>query len=1203
MFTTPRTTLKRKSVRAPRDNLLAQSGPSLTSTRLSKTRDTLTETSISYIKETVTLPNKNQLTKEKTTQRAKKTLRTLQIEKPSPEPAIQEDTPNSKTSHVLLQSDKHAVSVLGALPTEIAGLFSAGGCPLECFYGSIDVNSGYALIVTLTDCYVWSYRQKSSPTLYTFQMPKVNFSSQYLSTNEILENLPFVSIVPITGSKEVGILASSPEGEFRYWETVNYGLTNSQKYKSMRIYLSEHDRGTCLVNCEPAGFIFGTKMSHLYRISLSNPNGQAALSYSPLSRPLGVFARMSSLLGYSGNEEVSSNDISSEIISVCAGVSSEGRHSRDVYSLTNRSLQKWSISKILPEKYVSERDILRDISEALDSSPIFNAVSDLIVDLLDIEFSRNNGVIVLASISVNQENTSMFGLFSFEFDNGSSNFVLTNQKFLKYKATLYNGATSKPHLALSNGGPGAFILLPDCVIATTLLNIDFEETIPLRNSSIDRIIGFGIDRTKTWSRESMLSCNVLALCTQSGILDVSLNMDRIDRKETHDTIVRTKVESSDEQKKQTHQLKSKLEQAVFFGSKEENPLSFNLSREFIANLDKASLKLSEEILQSKSKYIPAIMEVKMQLQERLNRMNNIIKFINSNNLLHKLSPLARHKLCWNCEKLAAAMNLWYYQNTLLGRGSKRQYTLLLTKAIEACLRDLGVQAQDDATRTFFRYYISEIGLLPQYVCDLVRRSKTGQASERNLLVHEGNKILLDIFKSAFIYRRDHSEMYGLSEPTTHESWTCKDAYLDIIYTQYQQTEKVIKEFSLDAEHFENGKSDGFEMDISESTDTTKSSHALLKSLKDQLCELADILFKVFTERIDFLSGDLRSEDAAHALASINEKYRVVRSKVTLPLVALDRVEFAFQLAERYQDFRTLVQLSVNLEQETQARIDYYINKFKEPFAHELYSYYVENDLLHQLMTQKDFYSGLLHEFLERGEHAHISWLHDIHIGRYVQASSKLLGESEGERNNLQKKTMLSLAKLSYLASVDATVLDSDKVQESLEQIDDSLDLVTVHEVLRESYHDILENMERIPKRNDDRIIHISVINTGDLHEVKPAMEELYRQLVKNIMDGQVLDSESLIDVLTLPQNLDNQVDNYRIALGVYRRAKDIPEDRMEYVLRTIWRRVILRDSWDYIHKLSAHAGDEELLAALKDTAIYCTLVAAHDGGEEIAIQR
>ncbi|ORX88494.1 hypothetical protein K493DRAFT_268240 [Basidiobolus meristosporus CBS 931.73] len=1180
MFTTPRTTLSKRSLRAPPENPIGRSIFS-TTTRSSQNP---------YTKPTANNPNETEVkprsSKGTAPQRVKKSLRTLEIEKPLVDALLTESA--QKTPQVLLKSDKHAVSVLGVLPAEIAGLFSGEGCPLECFYGSLDVNSGYAIVITLTDCYVWSYKQKSSPTIYTFQMPKLNFSSQFLSTNEIIRNLPFVSIVPVAGSKEVGILACSPEGEFRYWESISYGLASSQKHRSMRIYLAEHERGTCLANCEPAGFVFGTSASNLYRISLTNSNGQPALSYSPLSRPLGVFARMGSLLGYNGGGESTSTDPSSEIVSVCAGASPEGRHSRDIYVLTNQHLQKWTISKAYPEKDITERDVLKDISAMLDSHPMFAQASDLVVDLLDVQYSREDGVIVLVSLTIDQETVSMFGLFSFELDGTSNQFVLTSQKFLKHKNTLFAGVTSKPRLALSNGGPAAFILLPECIVATTILNADFEEIIPLRNASTDRIIGFGFDDTKLWSRERAASGNVLALCTQSGILDVSLDMEKIGEMEEHDVPVKKEVELSDEQKKQAHHVKSKLEQAVFFGSHEENPLLFNLSRDADLGLDKAAVKLSEEILQSKSKYIPAIMEVKMQLQERFNRLNNIIQFIRESNLLHKLSISARYKLCWNCEKMASALDLWYYQNTLLSRGQRQPHTLLLTKAIESCLRSLGAPSQEDATRTFFRFHTSEIGLLPQHISELLRRLKVEQSGERNLLTHEANKIFLCIFKSAYAYRRDHSDAYGLCERAHEESWTSKNAYLDIIYAQYQLTEKAIKEFNRD---FGAGQPDHFDMNVDGEIDATESSHALLKSLKDQLCELADVLFQVFTERIDYLKG----KNDAPALAAAQEKYETVRPKVTLPLVSMDRTEVAFQLAERYQDYKTLVLLSVNLGEESQARIDYYINLFKEPFAYELYSYYLENGQLYQLMNQKDFYSGALHEFLENGGHTHISWLHDIHIGRYTQASSKLLQETVGEKENLQKKTMLSLAKLSYLASVDSTNLDSEQVQGSLEQIDDTLDLVTVHEVLQESYHSILESMDKVPKKIDDRILSISAINTGDLREAKPAMEQQYRQLVKKIMDGQVLDSESLIDVLTLPQNLDNQVDNYRIALGVYRRAKDIPQDRAEYVLRTIWRRVILRDSWEYIHKLSAHAGDDELLAALKDTALYCTLVAAHDG--------
>lgn len=57
---------------------------------------------------------------------------------------------------------------------------------------------------------------------------------------------------------------------------------------------------------------------------------------------------------------------------------------------------------------------------------------------------------------------------------------------------------------------------------------------------------------------------------------------------------------------------------------------------------------------------------------------------------------------------------------------------------------------------------------------------------------------------------------------------------------------------------------------------------------------------------------------------------------------ISRTENAFQLAERYLDFRSLVELSVGLQPAgSRARIQYYIGKFKEEFAYVLFEWYIE----------------------------------------------------------------------------------------------------------------------------------------------------------------------------------------------------------------------------------------------------------------------
>ena len=106
-------------------------------------------------------------------------------------------------------------------------------------------------------------------------------------------------------------------------------------------------------------------------------------------------------------------------------------------------------------------------------------------------------------------------------------------------------------------------------------------------------------------------------------------------------------------------------------------------------------------LQLGSQHIPVIMELRLQLLERMNRLKSIMTFIDVNHMTERvrcslgiyyrlarrrciwpihvnavvirgghekpqLSQECRRKLCWNTEKMVAAVELWQYQNMLLG---------------------------------------------------------------------------------------------------------------------------------------------------------------------------------------------------------------------------------------------------------------------------------------------------------------------------------------------------------------------------------------------------------------------------------------------------------------------------------------------------------------------------------------------------------
>jgi len=105
---------------------------------------------------------------------------------------------------------------------------------------------------------------------------------------------------------------------------------------------------------------------------------------------------------------------------------------------------------------------------------------------------------------------------------------------------------------------------------------------------------------------------------------------------------------------------------------------------------------------------------------------------------------------------------------------------------------------------------------------------------------------------------------------------------------------------------------------------------------------------------------------------------------------------------------------------------------------------------------------------------------------------------------------------------------------------------------------------------------------------------LFANLVRQLLQGQVLSVEELIDTITWKDN-SAEPSEFVTALGLLLRAKDIPDARKRFALRSIWRRMLIQDDWGAIQS-TAHLTDEQLVAKIRRTALYTTLRTAPSAG-------
>jgi len=123
------------------------------------------------------------------------------------------------------------------------------------------------------------------------------------------------------------------------------------------------------------------------------------------------------------------------------------------------------------------------------------------------------------------------------------------------------------------------------------------------------------------------------------------------------------------------------------------------------------------------------------------------------------------------------------------------------------------------------------------------------------------------------------------------------------------------------------------------------------------------------------------------------------------------------------------------------------------------------------------------------------------------------------------------------------------------------------------------------------------------------MNQIFKQLLRQLLQGKALSDEELVDLLSLKDN-DETLDDFYAALHILTKTKGLPESRQLHAFRSVWRRIYLHDeyvpvtlhftrglvnssilsffSWDSIRQ-TVDVTDDELTAKYQNTALYATL--------------
>ncbi|KAF9914924.1 hypothetical protein BX616_007284 [Lobosporangium transversale] len=1043
---------------------------------------------------------------------------------------IDEDSIYSKT-------DKTLVAYFGPLPREVDEALSRTDFYTQPMAAKIDFDAGLGIIVSQSKCYIWAVQKdvtyRSPPMCISLPMPPNSYTSAEASVL-----LPVVTITK-SDNQNSGVLACSPDGTCWYWNNIDLSLSNVDEHVDTKINLAQNDCITYVECAGPMGYYFGSRYACIYQMAIKKQLGSITLTSTQLhGKSGGAMASFYSIIG-----KTQGPDISQKVKSLTSGPKIQDQLGRwNLYVLTQRTLHRWCLHRSgeyaqepeipLKEK-VTER-ILRDYSATLPLG------SDPDVRLLDIDIP---------------------------FLPREANSVTNTQKY-PYTASALKEEDlrplASPRLVVPKGGPGVFIVMPKAVIiSSTSPKMDLEDLVPLKT---DRIIGFGSEDWKQRGLEMEDSSELTIICKASGRLGINIQIDNSKSSSLPSSTLGDEPRSPKELL--TEQLQAKLEQAVFFGRKKNNPISFDLTHYDGGDLNQASLNVSTEIMKSYAALLSSGKDLTGKLWERYTRITSIIESIQAAGMASRLTIDTRFQLCWAAEKLAAANALWsQYQLILIAKdrnsSTRKNLKQVMDDAASQSLQRLGANLSEDPISFFMNYHADNLAEflsnLQRSTADLTSLSD-GQQAE---LVRNINKIMILSLRSAWNYRKQNVASYALQKSCNFEPWTGAEKIIMAFSAQYMETLSTFKK------HVDTKKKS---LDVIRSSPSTD-------ELLDQLCDLADVALQAFSERLQYLEGLPSSSVHNIAVVTAVNAYDKAKSELLTPLVELKRTQTAIELAQRYKDFDTLVKLCIGNENQIAAYIDIY----QQDFANALFQWYYDNDQLSDLLEMGEKYSDLLTVYFDNRDYNKIAWLHDIKTKRFIGASQRVQDAAVLESNVNRRRTMLSLSKLLFMAGVtqeqqENGAANSDEMMKYASRNNEELEMATVQALLADEWDHKVGTLASIEERAQ------AIIKTFG-SSILPEQPTLYKATllaIRTLLNRQTISSEDLLDILMLQQKFEIQnLDICDVVLNICLHSSDIPENRRPYVLQDIWRRIFIsgsvQDSYWKLEDMSEQEARDKLM--------------------------
>lgn len=1115
-------------------------------------------------------------------------------------------------------------------------------------HGTLYSSNGYGLALTHTHALVWPYASATpSPETFVFTLP---YPSKHAS-----DPLPLGSLVsPSAASDEPGLVVVMPvSGKIAYWEYISSAATldflrqqrNGVEETIPGMYSGE--QVVQIMNADSASFILSLSSGRLAHMSVRDGQGKPAITVQFLRDTVETTAAWPNVFGSIRNALKHAVQRGGDVAAVRAdGASKIGPRNIVAASRTGR-LQAWRVQRSGHHETLANVDAREAIIGGLYQvlPPIGSNVDFEVIDFTFVprgmeakytDISRLSQALhvdddsiqhLLLLVSLSNKRQSQYALVEVvlqgqTFDVGMIRIISS------YTSPVSSSTTERPRLHLPRPGLVAFLVFDRAVVIASITSppdspdsqlqeesnvmpATFEDVIDLRNEGSFEIVGSGMEEplgpghepeTSRSHRPKIKNPTALLMVRGVGVIRVAItDIDRFASERPPQVTAR-----------------NKLEQAVFFGLKDDNPLVFEGRRELPfsdSDIGEAALELSQDILASSLSNLTTLPpSLEANMRQRIAYLDRLMAHLNAQKV--KLDRQTRWGLLCNAEKMHLAKEIWKMHETFLADRPDNDKKTIVSEIVEFIHEDEKKNpnravGEVDRVRLWFIHDVWRMEIFVPWAYQMIKYLHKNRVDDAVItrFLYEGGQLTYVTLHGALEYRRRNLDFYGLGGEVMRYGILARQRdYVGL--PEFWTSTFFISNNVLRLTELSHAWLDRYY----NKTALGSVESVLVQSIRDSLPKLTDQYIITLNEYNNWaeVNGDSSQQQmAAKVKAYLDDVHITI-----LKLRDYGLWDEAIDVAEKHDSIRALAELlasqiallRIQMDDRGTSREDLarqgkqikarqeqmvgFIGLYGEEFAFQAYQLLLDYGGIQAVL---DFAGldkqGFATKFLRDGkELGKISWINDVEREHDLDtAAQTLLSVGEAEEQLWSKKIELSLGKLALMAedSGDTPVGDGSlaKHDVSLVKVERDLDLIAIQDMVHRMILPVIKDAV-----DDEAAVELAMLSLAPktTKKLKVLIDDLQSALGQ-LVSHSAMKPEALIDLLTLmraDENLQLPDEPFFLALRVA--DLGLQGDSRQQAQRLIWRRCLNRDDWSRINS-TENLDDMAVIEALGRTQAYSTM--------------